>query len=488
MKTIRLTIILLAFTCVLIIFLIPCNQQAGTPSPASESAAPRISLTSVDTIPNSGPHYSYFWDESMQFIKLPIKKKYALYSGFYRDDHFIALADFALEQKLDIYNVRTGSTATIFLPHTNYVDMEADPENDRILLADINDQKIDVFTMDGQPLNSIHTGFPFLRFAHDPVTGNFIFYMVNHSIAISDGLQHTIIITDKDLKPLHRLFPLTTSHHKYPQLNSTRFNKTNQCVYYNPELTGEIYKINFNGQVELILDITEISDDFQPQINTILQEENTDDAFKTLEKIIPIGLKWNVTDDFIIIGNHPGKPYRNLIIHRPTMKAISVANGILIQNFGDRFNFAFRHPQFSGDDFMYSLYTAGNFNSLLNYVFGISTPEYLPDPINENEIMLVEQKPNLELFNLQTPQDRPSKPVDIYIHPNPAKDKIEISSTLKDGAISVRITSLNGKTMYQQKYEDPSSHTVDISSWPSGSYIATFRTNQQLYSKSFVVR
>lgn len=85
--------------------------------------------------------------------------------------------------------------------------------------------------------------------------------------------------------------------------------------------------------------------------------------------------------------------------------------------------------------------------------------------------------------NIPTGLDEWSDESPVTIYPNPAKDKLSVLFSLKQGKdVDVKLTSLTGQVIYSRKYQllNPGDHQIELntSTFSSGTYVLTIGTNE----------
>ena len=126
----------------------------------------------------------------------------------------------------------------------------------------------------------------------------------------------------------------------------------------------------------------------------------------------------------------------------------------------------------------YSFYTPGNPEAILEFVENEFTP-----PMGGDPVLTVNGRISLDVRS--SVGDFETGPV-LSLDPNPATDRITLTTDVSSPFRSLRVMDINGKLIVDRKEFDPR-EGLDVSSYEAGTYLMIVATDEGYTSKKFVV-
>ncbi len=472
-----------------------CQTSEHTLSNHAGAGQSRVSISDPDAIPDSGPMFADMW-ASPEYIVL----------DYIPDDVKVyqARQPVITNQQILVPTLSNPSGVLVFDRSGHYqrriefdskpdaiADIHIYPEVKRILVGDGQQKRISVYDLDGVRKEDKQVGFHFLYFAYSPSADRYIFYLTGNGAKATEGATpFAITITDAKFNILHQFFPLSSLAFKAPFFSSQRFQVDADRVYYNPDYSDQLYAIDFNGSIDLLLDLELADQAYFDKIDILTERPFTPALVQSLKEKLAVDY-FLIGKQYAFIGTIPGKHNKDLVIQRSSAKSMLVNNSTLITNFGDHFNFGYTRPSFMMGDKCVSLRNARDFNLIWDNIDAKETLSHLPGRMADNQWMMMLYIPNDKVWFPANEETRPAGSLPIEMNPNPANQWCTIRMAGDAGKYGLEIYSMDGVMRFDEKGEmsDGSMQKrVDVSNWTPGAYVVQCTLGEEVYAKTLVVQ
>ena len=456
----------------------------------------QVSIPAPSVFPVSGDLFSAMWTDPQYIILSDIPE--GLHSDFagqpvIRKDK-IYLPIESESPGVMIYN-RDGQLDR-FVPVADHSDetpvqIQIIPESNEIYVGDNSLRQITVYDLQGKIKSESKTGFNFFSFRYDPVTKHYLFYLVSDGQVVPEDMPlYAITITDAAFKPLHQLFPLSGPARRAPFFTQDRIRMGDRWSWYNPDFSDELYTIDFNGNVNLVLDLECADMDYEARIESIVQQIEDISIAAKLQQIQCVD-NFIANEDYIFIGRIPGLDNKELLVNQKQDRGILLPGGMLLTNFGKQFHFAYSRPDFVDGDQWVHFFTARDFNKLMEHVQPQEATAHLPEFLQDDQWLMMMYKPNDEVLFPGQPQAQKLDMPEINIYPNPASTAVNIGVRTTSANALVQIFSTDGLLRYDsagKRIQPGVIAEIDVSDWTPGAYVVKCTVSDNVFARTLMVQ
>lgn len=491
-RTLLTLVLLVALTATILFATRPlCHSAAGPSSGPLPDA--RVSILPRDSFPAGGDVYGRLWKPLQYTVLRGLPddfSKSGLITVFRKERGFILAS--ASPQPV-VYTFDASGILQEAIPlepaEGEYVDIHYLASVNTYWLPDPAGRRVRVLDDSGRPLRDIAVPFSFMRMAVSPKGDRMAFYLPMEGGSALP--EHAIILTDGEGRVQQRLFALPQDAFDYPMMLDERFHASTDDVYFNPPFSAGIYRIGFDGQVSLVMDLSTMRGIDLRAVDSIRQLPITPKREQTLRDALPVE-QFLIHPDYVLIGNIPGDVNKDLLIERTTGRNVSIANGLLADNFGSTFNFGYLRPHFVDRDVFISVYSPREYLQITGLIGQPSAFAHLPRELQPGELLVVTHVPDREVWfpSKETGRTAARHPGHISISPNPVKGEFTVSLSGPSGQGQLEVLSLDGKIWYADKVNVAASGSnirLGADGWSPGSYVVRWVTGDQVYSAAFVV-
>ncbi len=361
------------------------------------------------------------------------------------------------------------------------LDFQIDRKRRQILIGDSEAQSMLYFGFDGNFLGKKKFGFYFLHFAYSSEAERFIFYSPMLHSGVEKG-DHAIVLTDGDFNVISTDFPIHTLCQTINILSSFKFSTFEDEVYYNPPLTGRIYKLGFDGIHEEVLSIDYEYKHVEEDIREITKRSMDANAMAKALNRMPIR-GFEAGRDHIVIDRMIDKRIRQIIFNVQNRETVVLPRLIKMQNFTEPFCFSALSP---------SAVVEGNTNIK---VFPAESFRSIIQMASENgrveeDVLKLSSDPKFKGFIVEWTYDWDAlkdvamdteilfkgDPGDhVKVFPNPTTDRItlrfdEAKLIPEDGMLEL-VSPLGGIVERQSLDIEKTTYSMDVSYLPKGLYL-----------------
>lgn len=499
MKTRTISLIISILVIISLIFLfqkkLSCQTSESATTHKAETGKSRVSISDPDIFPNSGPMFAEMW-AAPEYILLDhvpedIQRYHAMQPVITDQQIFIptlsSKPDVLVFDRAGHYQRRVEFD---FTPEA-ISDIHIYPEQNQILVGNSQQKLISVYDLEGVKKEDKPVGFHFLYFSYSPTADRYIFYLASDGMRANEqALPFAVTITDAKFNLLHRLFPLSTLTFKAPYFSSQRFQVDVDKVYYNPDYSDQLYAIDFNGKVDLLLDLQIADQEFFDEVDLLLERPFNPANVESIKKKLPVDY-FMVGKEYVFVGNIPRKQNKDLVIQRSSARSVLVNYSTLITNFGDHFNFGYTRPSFMVDDKCVSIRNAKDYNVNWDNIESKDQLSHLPGRLADNQWMMMIYNPNNKVWFPAKETETPASSLSIEIFPNPANQICTIKLEGDDGDYRLQIYAVDGVMRYDEKGKmsgGSAQQRVDVSNWTPGTYVVQCTIGDALYARTLMVQ
>lgn len=499
MKTSTISFLISILVIGSLIFLVQrnlsCQTSELTTGNKTETGKSRVSISNPDVFPDNGPMFAEMWNTPayilMDHIPPGIKVHHARQPFFTDKQIFIPTLDSVpgvlvfdraghFQQRIE-FDLEPGAVS----------DIHINPQQREILIGDSKHKRISVYDLDGDKKVDREVGFHFLYFAYSPTSDRYIFYLANDGARANESaLPTAITITDAQFNVLHRLFPLSALTFKAPYFTSQRFQVDVDKVYYNPDYTDQLYAIDFNGKIELLLDLQNADQEFFDEVDLLLERPFTPANVQSIRKKLPVDY-FLIGEKYAFIGNIPRKQNKDLVIQRSSARSMLINNATLLSNFGDQFNFGYTRPSFIVDNKCVAIRNAKDYNLIWDYIGSKEHLSHLPGRLADNQWVMMIYNPNDKVWFPEKETENPAPSLSFEIFPNPANQICTIKLAGEDGDYGLQVYAVDGVMRYDEKGKmsgGSAQQRVDVSNWTPGTYVVQCTIGDALYARTLMVQ
>lgn len=451
-----------------------------------------VAVTSVDTFPSNGPRYSSFYEapEYLVLKDVPPGMKVWQVKNPHRNGDKIFIADITLTYQVLVYDHSGTLLYTIPLePQPEaYTDIRYDNKKEEILLGDNLNKRIIVYSQSGALREKRNVGFHFLSFAYSSARDRYIFYLPSHgSAADATTPMPAILVTDASFNPIHQYFPLSERTFKVPLFAGDRFKVGDNEVYYNPDFTDQIYSIDYAGVVKMVVDLNRESPEYWTRIDAIIDQPAFVDKLKPLMNELLIKDFWVTPDYILATGAVTGKINQCIVIDRSTYQSLLINNGILYNNIGPTFNFAFLLPNYIIEKDFAFLFNPEFLQDILSHVPDQPATSHIPRLQKPDTWCLMLYHPNPGTLFPETEKARNT--IGLRVFPNPASTLCTVIIGGASGETELKVFSTDGIMRYDKKVRVGASEKIeiDITGWVPGPYIVQCNTTDGVFASTLIV-
>lgn len=496
-RTISLLFSVLIISSIIFLFQkkLNCQTSEHSLSNHAETGQSRVSISDPDAIPDSGPMFADMW-ASPEYILLDYipdeVKVYQARQPIITNQQILIPTQSVLPGVLVFDRLGHYQRRIEFDSKPDAVaDIHIYPEVKTIMVGEGQQKLIAVYDLDGVRKEDKQVGFHFLYFAYSPVADRYIFYLAGNGAKASEGdTPFAITITDAEFNVLHRLFPLSSLAFKAPFFSSQRFQVEADRVYYNPDYSDQLYAVDFNGKIDLLLDLDLADQAYFDEIDLLTERPFTPPLVQSIKEKLAVDY-FLISKQYAFIGKIPGKHNKDLVIQRSSAKSVLVNNSTLITNFGDQFNFGYTRPAFIVGDKCVSLRNARDFNLVWDNIDAKETLSHLPGRMADNQWLMMLYTPNDKVWFPAKEEKSPSGSLSIEMLPNPANQWCTIRIAGDAGDYGLQIYSMDGVMRFDEKGEMSAGGVqkrVDVSNWTPGAYVVQCTLGEEVYAKTLVIQ
>ncbi|MDZ4746988.1 MAG: 6-bladed beta-propeller [Saprospiraceae bacterium] len=496
-RTISFIISILVISSLVFLFQKKLNCQTNQLATSSKSEADksRISISNPDVFPDSGPMFAEMWTAPeyilMDHIPEDIKVHHVRQPVITDQQIFIpmlsSLPDVLVFDRAGHFQRRIEFD---FLPDA-VSDIHIFPDRNEILVGDSQQKRISVFDLEGVRKEDKPVGFHFLYFAYSPTSDRYIFYLASDGLQASEkALPFAITITDARFNVLHRLFPLSSLAFKAPYFSSQRFQVEGSSVYYNPDYSDQLYAIDFDGEIELMLDLQLANQEYLDAMDLLTGRPFTPANVQMLKEKLAVDY-FLVGKEYVFVGKIPQKHNKDLVIQRSSARSMLVNYATLITNFGDHFNFGYTRPSFMVNDKCISIRNAKDYNLSWDFIDSKEQLNHLPGRIADNQWVMMIFNPNDKVWFPPKETESPTSSLSIEMFPNPAHQSCKIQLAGLEGDFGLQIYSTDGVMRYDEKGTaegQPASIVVNVSNWTPGAYVVQCTISDAVYARTLIIQ
>lgn len=499
MKTSTISFIISILVISSLIFLfqkkLSCQTSQLASTNKAEAGKSRVSISDPDVFPADGPMFGEMWAAPeyilLDYVPKDIQRYHAMQPVITDQQIFIP----TISGKPDVLVFdRSGHfqrrVEFEFTPDA-ISDIHIYPEQNKILVGNSQQKLISVYDLEGVKKVDMPLGFHFLYFSYSPTSDRYIFYLVSDGMRASEkDLPFAITITDAKFNVLHRLFPLSALAFKAPYFSSQRFQVDEGKVYYNPDYSDQIYVIDYDGKIELLLDLQIADQEFLDEVDLLIDRPFTPANAQAIQKKLPIDY-FLIGEQYAFVGNIPRKQNKDLVIQRSSARSMLINYSTLLSNFGDHFNFGYTRPSFMVDNKCVSIRNAKDYNLSWDYIDSKEQLSHLPGRLADNQWMMMIYNPNDKVWFPPKETESPATSLSIEIFPNPANQFCTIKLSGDDGDYGLQIYAVDGVMRYDDKGKmsgGSAQQRVDVSNWTPGTYVVQCKNGNEIFAKTLVVQ
>lgn len=496
-RTISLIISMLVISSLIFLFQkkLSCQTSHLATSSKTEASKSRVSILDPDVFPNDGPMFGEMWAAPEYILLDYVPEDIQSYNAMQPviSDQQIFIPTLSSKPDVLVFDRAGHYQRRIefgFIPEA-VSDIHIYPEQKQILVGDSQHKRISVYDLEGGRKEDKSVGFHFLYFSYSPTFDRYIFYLASDGIQASENaLPFAITITDAKFNVLHRLFPLSALAFKAPYFSSQRFQVDEGKVYYNPDYSDQIYAIDYDGKIELLLDLQIADQEFFDEVDLLLERPFTPANVETIKQKLPVDY-FLIGEKYAFVGNIPRKQNKDLVIQRSSARSVLINYSTLLSNFGDHFNFGYTRPSFMVDNKCVSIRNAKDFNLAVDYIESKEQLSHLPGRLADNQWMMMIFNPNDKVWFPPKETESPATSLSIEIFPNPANQFCTIKLSGDDGDYGLQIYAVDGVMRYDDKGRmsgGSAQQRVDVSNWTPGTYVVQCKKGNEVFAKTLVVQ
>ena len=470
--------------------------QSHCRSDADETVEPcvRVSIVQPDTFASNGSAYCTFTKDPQYIVFTHIPSDISAWSikNLHRHGDLFFMADITKTCQILVYDISGTLSYKIPLEPAQepYADIQYDDTHEQILLGDNLNQRLIIYDLKGTLKEVREVGFHFMNFAYSPLQNRYIFYLPSDGSAADPAHPIPAIrITDASFKVLHDYFPLCARAIKVPYFTDGRFQVGPEEVYYNPDFTDKIYRIDFSGEVSLLIDLNRENPTYWTQIDNYVDQPPYTDIYLPLRGKLAIH-QYCVTPEYILAtGDVPGMINQCIVIDRKTYRSFLIENSILNNNLGPdpKFNFTFTFPRTSINKDLAYLFPSKFMEGMLSYVEDQNAVKHIPRPKDLDYWCLMLYQPNHDVLFPEKSQE--TAYIRLKVYPNPSAEKCTVSFDEVSTPASMRVFSTDGVMRYDEKLTGNSgSVELDVTNWTPGAYVVQCVTSQGTFAKTLMVQ
>lgn len=496
-RTISFIISILVISSLIFLFQKKLNcqtNQLGTDN-KTDTGKSRVSISDPEVFPADGPSFGEMWAAPeyilLDYVPEDIQKHHARQPVITDQQIFIP----TLKSKPDVLVFdRAGHyqrrVEFEFTPDA-ISDIHIYPKQNQILVGNNQQKLISVYDLEGVKKEDKPVGFHFLYFSYSPASDRYIFYLASDGMQTREGATpFAITITDARFKVLHRLFPLSALAFKAPYFSSQRFQVDEGKVYYNPDYSDQIYAIDYDGNIDLLLDLQIADQEFFGEVDLLLERPFSPANVKAIKQKLPVDY-FLIGEKYAFVGNIPRKHNKDLVIQRSSARSMLINYATLLTNFGDHFNFGYTRPSFMVDNKCVSIRNAKDYNLSWDYIESKEQLSHLPGRLADNQWMMMIYNPNDKVWFPPKETESPASSLSIDVFPNPSNQFCTIKLAGNDGDYALQIYAVDGVMRYDDKGTmsgGGAQQRVDVSNWTPGTYVVQCSKGNEVFAKTLVVQ
>lgn len=494
MKTQSTSVTLLAGIFALVLFGGVLQSHCRSDADEAEDQGVQVSVTKPDTFAANGTPYCTFTmdPQYIVFKHTPADVSPWSIKNLHRHGDLFFLADINKTFQILVYDISGTLAYKIPLEPAQepYAGIIYDDTHEQILVGDNLNQRLILYDLKGNLKEVRKVGFHFMDFAYSPVKNRCIFYLPSDGSAADPAHPIPAIrITDASFKVLYEYFPLSARAIKVPYYTDGRFQVGPEEVYYNPDYTDKIYSIDFNGEVNLLVDLNRENPTYWATIDSYLDQPPYADFFLPLMRKLAI-LNFQVSPQYIMAtGDVPGMINQCIVIDRKSYRSFLIQNSTPYTNLGPdpKFNFTFRFPRTNiGDDLAF-LFPSKFIEEILPLVEDQNAVKHIPRPKELDYWCLMLYQPNHDV--LFPEQEQETVHMGLKVFPNPTAEKCTVSFDEVVTPASMRVFSTDGIMRYDEKINKTSgSVELDVTNWTPGAYVVQCVTDKGTFAKTLMVQ
>lgn len=496
-RTISFIISILVISSLIFFFQkkLSCQTSQLATNSKAEASKSLVSISAPDVFPASGPMFGEMWaaPEYILLNHVPegIQRYHARQPIITNQQIFIptlsSIPDVLVFDRAGHFQRRIEFD---FAPDA-VSDIQVYPDRKEILVGDSQQKRISVYDLEGVRKEHKPVGFDFLYFAYSPESDRYIFYLANDgALASEKALPYAITITDSKFKVLHRLFPLSALAFKAPYFSSQRFQVDVEKVYYNPDYSDQLYSIDFDGKIDLLLDLQIADQEFLDDVDQLVARPFSSAYVQMLKEKLPVDY-FLVGKQYVFVGNIPRKQNKDLVIQRSSARSVLINYSTLLTNFGDHFNFGYTRPSFMVDNKCVSIRNAKDYNLSWDYIESKEQLSHLPGRLADNQWMMMIYNPNDKVWFPTKESETTLSSVSIEIFPNPANQICTIKLSGDDEEYGLQIYAVDGVMRYDDKGKmsgGSAQQKIDVSNWTPGTYVIQCTKGNEVFAKTLAVQ
>lgn len=494
MKTQSTSYSLLAGIFALVLFggLLQSHCRSDADEPVDQGI--RVSVGQPDTFASSGTPFCTFTKDPQYIVFKHTPSEVSPWSikNMHRHGDLFFMADITKTFQILVYDISGTLSYKIPLEPAQepYADIQYDDTHEQILLGDNLNQRLIIYDLKGTLKEVREVGYHFMNFAYSPLQNRYIFYLPSDGSAADPAHPIPAIrITDAAFKVLYDYFPLSARAIKVPYYTDGRFQVGPEEVYYNPDYTDKIYSIDFNGVVNLLVDLNRENPTYWATIDSYLDQPPYADIFLPLMRKLAI-MHFQVSPQYIMAtGDVPGMINQCIVIDRKSYQSFLIQNSILYNNLGPdpKFNFTFRFPRtIVGNDLAY-LFPSNFIEEIVPLVEDQNAVKHIPRPKELDYWCLMLYQPNHDVLFPEKSQE--TAYIRLKVYPNPSAEKCTVSFDEVSTPASMRVFSTDGVMRYDEKLTGNSgSVELDVTNWTPGAYVVQCVTSQGTFAKTLMVQ
>jgi hypothetical protein len=496
-STISFIISILVIGSLIVLFQkkLSCQTSELATDHKAEAGKSRVSILDPDVFPNSGPMFGEMWADPeyilLDYVPEDIQKHHARQPVI--TDKQIFIPTLNSKPNVLIFD-RAGHfqrRIEFDLPPDAVSDIHIYPEQKYILVGDNLQKRISVYDLEGVREEDKSVGFHFLYFSYSPTFDRYIFYLASDGIqGTEDDLPYAITITDAKFNVLHRLFPLSALAFKAPYFSSQRFQVTEGKVFYNPDYSDQIYAIDYDGKIELLLDLQIADQEFFNELDLLLERPFSPANVQTIKQKLPVDF-FLIGEKYAFVGNIPRKQNKDLVIQRNSARSVLINYSTLLSNFGDQFNFGYTRPSFMVDNKCVSIRNAKDYNLSWDYIESKEHLSHLPGRLADNQWMMMIYNPNDKVWFPPKETETPTASLSIEMFPNPANQICTIKLSGEDGDYVLQVYAVDGVMRFDEKVKisgGGAQQRIDVSNWTPGTYVVQCTQGSEVFAKTLIVQ